>query len=262
MAWSGLPVLESRGSGSGSAASVFLTDMIEWNRENAKSMKMGMLSGTGSDASGNNLMTFTGIGWGFGLLLADDIETFLLMLFTVASHANTRGTWTAPEGADIGGGAMPYCSSSQMVMPIHLKWMLVFEHPRTEELWLGRAIPRAWLAQGLGGGAGGNGDGKVSVGGAPSSWGRLSFELSSQLSSTGCIHANITLHSATRGLPAGGVVLRLRTPGKRSITSMRVGGLKVPAARWNASDETVLFPRDSLEAEVVGMQDVVVCYAQ
>ena len=131
-------------------------------------------AGTGSDASGNNLMTFTGthqqreiflrecvhartffrfqsvvsirapsvmcvlrvgvgvgvggayvgIGWGYGLLLADDIPTFLLQLFTAAAHANTRGTWTAPEEADIGGGAMPYASSSQLLMPVNLKWML------------------------------------------------------------------------------------------------------------------------------------------
>lgn len=65
-----------------------------------------------------------GIGWGYGLLLADDIPTFLLQLFTAAAHANTRGTWTAPEEADIGGGAMPYASSSQLLMPVNLKWML------------------------------------------------------------------------------------------------------------------------------------------
>ena len=56
-----------------------------------------MLSGTGSDASGNNLMTFTGVGWGYGLLLADAIETFLLQLWTVATHANTRGTYQFVE---------------------------------------------------------------------------------------------------------------------------------------------------------------------
>ena len=75
----------------------FLSEMIEWNRQNAKSMKLGMLSGTGSDASGNNLMTFTGVGWGYDLLLADEIETFLLQLWTVATHANTRGTYQFVE---------------------------------------------------------------------------------------------------------------------------------------------------------------------
>lgn len=48
MAWSGALLPDT------------LTDIISWNRGNAKSMKGGMMSGTGSDASGNNLMTFTG----------------------------------------------------------------------------------------------------------------------------------------------------------------------------------------------------------
>ena len=48
MAWSGALLPDT------------LTDIIAWNRNNAKSMKGGMMSGTGSDASGNNLMTFTG----------------------------------------------------------------------------------------------------------------------------------------------------------------------------------------------------------
>jgi hypothetical protein len=87
---------------SGALAPAVLRDIIFWNRNFAKSMKGGMLSGTGSDASGSDLMTFTGIGWGHGLLAADDVQTYLLQLWTAAAHANTRGTWTAPEEADIG----------------------------------------------------------------------------------------------------------------------------------------------------------------
>ena len=248
------------GRSGGSDGALFLSEMIEWNRHNAKSMRLGMLSGTGSDASGNSLMTFTGIGWGYGLLLADKVETFLLQLWTVATHANTRGTWTAPEEADISGGAMPYATSSQMVMPIHLKWMLAWEHPNTQALWLGRALPRAWLAEGLGS--------SVAMYGAASSWGRFSFELTSHLASTGCIDANITLHgfNATR-LPPGGVTLRLRTPGARQIASVSASGKPLPPTSWNASGETVSFGISQLLLAEEGregladLQRVHVCYA-
>ena len=55
---------------------------------------LGMLSGTGSDASGNNLMTFTGVGWGYGLLLADEIETFLYCNCGQWRLTPTRGVLT------------------------------------------------------------------------------------------------------------------------------------------------------------------------
>ena len=119
------------------------------------------------------IAAFTGIGWGYGLLLADDVPTFLLQLFTAAAHANTRGTWTAPEEADIGGGASPYASSSQLLMPINLKWALLWEHPHTNNtLWLARASPRSWLAEGE----------TISVNDAPSSIGRVSCAYTSDLS--------------------------------------------------------------------------------
>ena len=194
MAWSGISL--KHGS--------WREDMIAWNREYAKSMRGGMLSGTGSDASGNNLMTFTGIGWGYGLLLADDIPTFILQLFTAAAHANTRGTWTAPEEADIGGGAMPYASSSQLLMPVNLRWALLWEHPHTGDLWLARATPRAWLSEGE----------RISISGAPSSHGRVSYTLSSEIDSKSCVSANATiaLHSAAPATRPGARARRRRRP--------------------------------------------------
>jgi hypothetical protein len=118
----------------------------------------------------------------YGLLLADDIETFLLQLFTAAAHANTRGSWTAPEETDIGGGAMPYASSSQMLMPINLRWMLLWEHPLTNRtLWLARAVPRSWLSEGN----------NVSIASAPTSFGRVTYTIVSAIESRGCVVATV-----------------------------------------------------------------------
>ena len=148
-----------------------------------------------------------------------------------------------------------------MVMPIHLKWMLVWEHPTPPKRCGlgGHYVPRAWLAEGL--------DSAVVVKGAASSWGRLSFELRSHLNSAGCVDANITLHgfNATCGLPAGGVTLRLRTPKAQGITSVSVAGKPLPPRNWNATAETVSFLAAELTANGGGLADlqsVHVCYAK
>ena len=221
--------------------------------------------------------------WPLSAVCAADIdpETFLLQLWTVATHANTRGTWTAPEEADIGGGAMPYATSSQMVMPIHLKWMLVWEHPITQTLWIGRALPRAWLAEGLptrrstsladgsGSSNGSSNNGSLVLRNVASSRGRFSLSLTSKLGSSGCIAANITWVNpasagAARGVPAGGLVLRLRTPGKRQIASVALAGRALPASAWNTTDESVSFTAQHLGKVGLaeGLQRISVCYAK
>ena len=79
-------------------------DIYEWNRHNRLMMRLGVLSGTGSDCCGTNLMSFTAHGWGYGLLRNDMQNAYLLNLYSMSSHAMTRGTWTAFEEADIQGG--------------------------------------------------------------------------------------------------------------------------------------------------------------
>ena len=184
----------------------------------------------------------------------------MLQLFTAAAHANTRGSWTAPEEADIGGGAMPYASSSQLLMPINLKWALLWEHPHTNNtVWLARATPRAWLAEGE----------TIGVSDAPCSLGRVSYSLHSELDSAKCITATvaITPHAAGPGrAPAAelgggaGAVLRLRTPGHRAIASVHAGAVSLPASRWNCTQETVSF-RAGAEMAQLTAAPLRVCYA-
>jgi hypothetical protein len=77
---------------SASAEPSTLLDVIDWNRDNAQSMRLGMLSGTGSDASGNSLMSFTGIGWGCApWFLVPFSSTCSLCCFARArTHTRTR----------------------------------------------------------------------------------------------------------------------------------------------------------------------------
>ena len=59
---------------------------------------------------------------------------------------------------------------------------------------------------------------------------------------------------------SGGAALRLRTPGRRSIVSVTANGVKLPASRWNATDETISFPPSSVTELTSG--PIEVCYAK
>jgi hypothetical protein len=170
---------------------------------------------------------------------------------------------------------MPYASSSQLLMPICLKWALVWEQPPDAHpppptaathsggggggggggrtLWLGRATPRAWLAEGE----------TIGVTDAPSSYGRVSYTLHSEIDSKHCITANVTVAAATAAhggrLRSYGAVLRLRTPGHRAIRSVHAGNVALPPSRWNVTDESVSFPGPQL-AQLTGPHLLRVCY--
>jgi len=173
------------------------------------------------------MATFLSYGHGYGLIQHDMIREALLMTYSVMAHGYTRGTWTAPETRPIfdDSPAAPYCTPAQLVVTLMTKWMLVFEDPMSETVWLGKAIPRKWLE-----------DGKtVSASGVPTRWGRVGYSIVSHLKDNK-IEAMVELPSrfgaATR--------LRLRPPGTPKMKSVTVNG-----QAWNqfdASEETVTIP--------------------
>ena len=96
-------------------------------------------------------------------------------------------------------------------------------------------------------------------------YGKFSMLLVSQLDSHGNIAANITVEEpgACWGKcepPAGGLVLRLRTPGKRAIVKVLVGGEEWAA--FNTSSESMAFTAAQLKdaAFVRKLQEIVVNY--
>ena len=209
------------------------------------------------------LCPFTQFGHGHGLLALDLVEQFQLFAFAMLTQAQTPGTWTAveclgldrtgPSGAlrPTGGGmGSGYVAPSQALMPTIVKWLCQFEDHRGV-LWLGKALPREWLASGAP---------PVALHRSPSSYGRISFSIAA--TSVDSVTANVTLpativrsqahHTSIAGgqgfaWPPGGIKLRLRSPAfpAKKLSAVTVGGV-----RWlhfNATEETVVFvsaPRD------------------
>jgi hypothetical protein len=96
------------------------------------------------------LAGFLSYGYGYGLIQHDMIREALLMMYSDMAHQYTRGTWTAPETRSIvpGEGTAPYCTPAQLVVALMTRWLLVFEDPQSETVWLAKGVPRTWFADG------------------------------------------------------------------------------------------------------------------
>ena len=174
------------------------------------------------------------------MLQADLIEPFLLQFFSLSAHAYTRGTFTAPESAilDRSQVNVPFATPAGVTTPLMLKWLLLCEHPISRSLWIAKATPRNWLAEGE----------QFGAEAIPSAYGRLSFQFKSEIDSAKRVHVNVSVPSSwtKAGVrkPAGGLVIRLRTPHtKTTMTAVKMGAVVLP---FNASEETVRVPRDVL----------------
>jgi hypothetical protein len=170
---------------------------------------------------------FLTYGHGYGLIQADRIREALLLTYSHMAHQYTRGAWMAPETRPPIDNelAAPYATPAQLLASLMTRWLLVFEEPRADVLWLGKGIPRAWLEEG-----------KVTrVRGATTRWGRVSFTITSHMR-----HGQIT---SDVELPDGfgaETRLRLRAPADAKLKSVTLNGEK-----WNRIEgvsETILIP--------------------
>jgi hypothetical protein len=175
------------------------------------------------------LAGFLSYGHGYGLIQHDMIRQALLMTYADMAHQYTRGTWTAPETRSIlpEHDAAPYCTPAQLVVALMTKWLLVFEDPQSETLWLGKGAPRDWLQNGK----------DISVTNAPTRWGRINFSIGSKVDS-GQITAKINLppHFAAT------TKLRLRAPNTAQLRSVTVNGK--PWTNFDRQQETITIPKD------------------
>ena len=175
----------------------------------------------------SELAGFLSYGHAYGLIQHDMIREAILMLYSVMANQYTRGTWTAPETRNIIPGKLvtPYCSPAQLVVPLITRWLLVFEDPQSETLWLGKGLPRDWLE-----------DGKTtSVSGAPTRWGKVGFTVVSHLQSNSI--------AVTLALPthfAATTVVRLRAPAGRTMKSVTVNAK--PWKEFDPKAETITIP--------------------
>jgi len=226
---------------SGALDNAVVKDIYAWNRHNRLMMRLGVLSGTGSDCCGNSLMSFTSHGWGYGLLRADLANAYLLNLYTMSSHSQTRGTWTAPEEADITGGGMPYAPPSQLAVPLFLKWAFVFDAVDDGSVWLCRAAPRSMVVHPAG----------ITVASAPTRHGKVGFTLTM----AGAVaRFNVSLPAGwaagpcgVRAVPCGGLFLRVRAPAALGpMVHATLDGERLPPSAVNASAEAVHLTQHTL----------------
>jgi hypothetical protein len=174
---------------------------------------------------------FLSYGHAYGLLQYDMVREFLLELYSLSAHQYTRGTWTAPETRRLDPAAptAPYCVPAQLSVPLLVRWMLAFEDPRSETLWLCKATPREWLE-----------DGKVvAASGIPTRWGMVGFSIRSQID-RGQIEAEVMF--ADRSLPHV-TKLRLRAPSGRALSEVQLNGK--PWDKFDAKEETITLPEST-----------------
>jgi hypothetical protein len=181
--------------------------------------------------STGELAGFLSYGHAYGLLQHDMVREYLLTLYSLMAHQYARGFWTAPETRPLKAKlpAAPYCTPAQVVVPMMLRWMLVFEDPASNVLWLAKGTPRAWLADGQ----------RIAVEGAPTRLGKVGYEIRSHLAQNQ-VETDLQLPAAGVTVP---VKLRLRAPEGYTLKSARVDGRDW--RDFNPQEETVTLPAGS-----------------
>ena len=151
-------------------------------------------------------------------LWRDDVPNFLrTTLIQYACEINPQAAYVFREGPT--GGNDKIQETSAFVLRI--RSMLAMEDGNS--LWLARATPRSWLAQGQ----------KISVQNAPTSFGSVGYEIVSDIDK-GKIGAAVEMPS--RRSPHA-IFLRLRHPKAAPIKSVTVSGR--PWGKFNRDKETI-----------------------
>lgn len=177
----------------------------------------------------------------YGVIQHDMIREALLTMYSDLAHQYTRGMWLAPETRRplLTEEAAPYCTPAQLIATLFARWLLVFEDPEAEVLWLGKAIPRAWLEDGK----------KIGVSGATTRWGRVDYSIASSVSRRSVA---ATIVFPERGFAAE-TRLRLRVPNDMRLKSVTVNGKRW--AQFDAASEVIVIP-----ANTAGRVDIVARY--
>ncbi len=174
------------------------------------------------------LAGFLSYGHAYGLMQHDLVREYLLELYSLSAHQYTRGTWTAPETRRIDPAlsTAPYCVPAQLAVPLLVRWMLAFEDPNSETLWLCKATPRDWLKDGS----------TLAATGIPTRWGKVGFRVQSHLDD---LRIEVALHLPTSNAPET-TKLRLRVLGERTIASVVLNG--EPWKDFDPKTETISLP--------------------
>ena len=163
----------------------------------------------------------------YGLLQHDFVREYLLLLNGMIAHHYTRGSWTATEcrNIDPNRGSNPYATPAQLVVPLMARWLLVFEDPHSGDLWLAKAAPRDWFADGQ----------HFWVKDAPTRHGRIGFSVASSLNN-GIIEATLELPNKP---VSSQIYVRLRVPEGHKLKAVTVDGK--PYMNFSPANETITF---------------------
>jgi len=184
---------------------------------------------------GRDILGFISYGYAQALLRLDRIEEYILFLYAHRYHDHSRGNWTAGEVSGITGDDALFCIPAQQTIPLLIRWMLVFEDSEEDRLYLGRAIPRAWIATGK----------PISIDGAPTRWGRVDYSLETRGSQ---LVAGIRLQE--KSVPPKEIHVSFRVPGAKSLRSVTANGHAVTIGGKH-NDAAMVTTNSQLSFEVI-----------
>lgn len=179
---------------------------------------------------------------------ADEADRLALSFYGKLAHGQTRGTFVSGEGETVGTRPPEFyrscygtpCSANNTAFLLALRLMLLQEcfddnTGLPARLRIAHATPRAWLEDGK----------SIRITDAPTCFGRVRCIITSQLNQ-GRIEAALSLPATDTPYAAA---LRLRTPGKRTITSVQING--APHAAFDPDSETIDLSGHTGELRVV-----------
>src|SRR6266487_3488034 len=200
---------------------------------------IGVVANVGVARPGSRaILGFISYGYAQMLLRLDRIEEFLLFLYAHRYHDHTRGSWTAGEVAGINGGTATFCIPAQQTIPLMVRWMLVLEDSDEDRLYLGKGLPRDWVASGK----------EIKIDQAPTRWGRVNFSLRTNPKAKRIV--------AKVELPRPGepkeLYVKLRLPSQSTLQSVTVNSR--PGTIGGPHKDTVIIETDNEKVfEVVGL---------
>lgn len=172
---------------------------------------LGVVANVGrARPGGRAILGFISYGYAQMLLRLDRVEEYLLFLYSHRYHDHTPGSWTAGEVAGIAGGTALFCIPAQQTIPLLVRWMLVLEDSDEDRLYVGKGLPRDWVASGR----------PVKIEQAPTRWGRVNFELVAKPATKSVV---ATVELARAGLPRE-LHVKLRMPVRQRVRSATVNG--------------------------------------
>jgi len=126
--------------------------------------------------------------------------------------------------AGITGGTATFCIPAQQTIPLLVRWMLALEDSDEDRLYLGKGLPREWVASGN----------EIRIDQAPTRWGRVNFQLAAKPAAKTVVS---TVELARPGAPRE-LHVKLRMPLQNAVRSATVNGR--PAALGGLHNDTVI----------------------